>query len=138
MKSNKTLPLTDITTLITCLPDWLNVHFFPFMDADFQISGDALVCITNSPGRQSQKTQNAANKQTASETQGTNVVELQYVHWPLLLLNFTILPSQNKTYHKQPNQPPSIKNAKATSIMENYKHSKNNFSRPKLVPTYFD
>jgi hypothetical protein len=49
----------DVNVLSAYLPNWLNVLSFPFMGADF--SGGAQLCITNSPGRRSQMTQNTSN-----------------------------------------------------------------------------
>lgn len=70
----------------------------------FRISWGAHVCVTNSPGRGSQRIQNAAdNKETTLKTQGTNRVELQCVSTPQLLLNSEYILIQNKTDHTELN-----------------------------------
>jgi hypothetical protein len=70
-----------------------------------KISGGAQVCFTNSPGRQSQRIQNAADdKVSAPKTLGTDGVELQGVHSPVSLLISKNLFSQNKTDHIQLNR----------------------------------
>jgi hypothetical protein len=68
------------------------------------MSWGAQVCVTNFPGIQSQRIQNAADdKQSALRTQETNGLELLGVYSPLPLLNSKNLLSQNKTDHIQLN-----------------------------------
>jgi hypothetical protein len=80
---------------------------------------------------QSQRIQKAADvKELAPETPGTSGLELQCVHAALLLVNFKNFCSQNETDHIQL----TIKVQRREAVMENCKHSSENYSRAKGVP----
>jgi hypothetical protein len=84
------------------LKSHLDTYMCLHMGTDFS---ESQVCVTNSPGGQYQRIQNTADdKESAAKSQGTNGVELQGVHSPLLLLNCKNLLSQNETDHTQLNQ----------------------------------
>jgi hypothetical protein len=97
--------LVEFNGLVVCNCDtWPAVYAMTHGRRLFKISGSALVCITSSPGRQSQWIQNVADNRVSTKNTGLNGVELQGVHLPLLLLNSKSLLSQNKTDHIRLNQ----------------------------------
>jgi hypothetical protein len=71
-------------------------------------------CVTNSPGRQYERIQNAADdKESPPKTQGTDGVELQGVHSTLPYLNSKNLLSQNKTDHSRHHYLPEMRSRDA-------------------------